>query len=57
MPVQNTQAQCERKITALSCVKDYDFLYANGASAILGPDTVIQDSAKKVMELLLDNES
>ena len=33
--------------------KDYDFLYEHGASAIFGPGTVIPDSAKKIMELLL----
>ena len=34
--------------------KDYDFLYEHGASAIFGPGTVIPDSAKKIMELLLN---
>ncbi len=32
---------------------DYDFLYENGAAAIFGPGTVIPDSAKKILELLL----
>jgi methylmalonyl-CoA mutase len=35
--------------------QDYDYLYANGASAIFGPGTVIPDSAKKILELLLEN--
>ena len=33
--------------------KDYEFLYQHGASAIFGPGTVIPDSAKKILELLL----
>jgi methylmalonyl-CoA mutase len=33
--------------------QDYDYLYENGASAIFGPGTVIPDSAKKILELLL----
>ncbi len=33
--------------------QDYDFLYENGAAAIFGPGTVIPDSAKKMLELLL----
>ena len=33
--------------------QDYDFLYENGAAAIFGPGTVIPDSAKKILELLL----
>jgi len=32
--------------------QDYEFLYANGASAIFGPGTVIPESAKKILELL-----
>jgi methylmalonyl-CoA mutase len=34
--------------------KDYDFLYEQGAKAIFGPGTVIPDSAKKMLELLLE---
>jgi len=34
--------------------QDYDFLYKNGASAIFGPGTKIPDSAKKMLELLLE---
>ena len=34
-------------------VKDYEFLYQHGASAIFGPGTVIPDSAKRILELLL----
>lgn len=33
--------------------KDYAFLYEHGASAIFGPGTVIPDSAKKILELLM----
>ena len=33
--------------------KDYDYLYEQGAKAIFGPGTVIPDSAKKMLELLL----
>ena len=33
--------------------QDYKFLLDNGASAIFGPGTVIPESAKKVLELLL----
>lgn len=33
--------------------QDYDYLYENGASAIFGPGTVIPDSAKQMLELLL----
>lgn len=33
--------------------QDYDYLYAHGASAIFGPGTVIPDSAKKILQLLL----
>lgn len=32
--------------------QDYDFLYANGASAIFGPGTVIPVAAKKILEEL-----
>lgn len=32
--------------------QDYDFLLANGASAIFGPGTVIPESARKILELL-----
>ncbi|MBI5380939.1 MAG: methylmalonyl-CoA mutase [Opitutae bacterium] len=34
--------------------QDYDFLYANGASAIFGPGTVIPQSSLRTMELLLE---
>jgi methylmalonyl-CoA mutase len=34
--------------------QDYDFLYQNGASAIFGPGTVIPDSARKILKLLLE---
>jgi len=34
--------------------QDYDFLYKNGAAAIFGPGTKIPDSAKKMLELLLE---
>ena len=33
--------------------KDYEFLYQHGASAIFGPGTVIPDSAKTILKLLL----
>ncbi len=33
--------------------QDYEFLYEHGASAIFGPGTVIPESAKKIMELLM----
>ena len=33
--------------------QDYDFLLKNGASAIFGPGTVIPESAKKMLQLLL----
>ena len=33
--------------------QDYDFLYQNGAAAIFGPGTVIPDSARKILHLLL----
>ena len=31
-----------------------DFLYQNGAAAIFGPGTVIPDSARKILMLLLE---
>ncbi|MDQ8203801.1 methylmalonyl-CoA mutase [Pelagicoccus sp. SDUM812003] len=34
-------------------VQDYEFLYENGASAIFGPGTVIPNSAKETLKLLL----
>jgi methylmalonyl-CoA mutase len=34
--------------------QDYDFLYQNGAAAIFGPGTVIPDSARKILHLLLE---
>jgi methylmalonyl-CoA mutase len=34
--------------------QDYEFLYQNGASAIFGPGTVIPDSARKILQLLLE---
>ena len=34
--------------------QDYDFLYKNGAAAIFGPGTVIPDSARKILKLLLE---
>ncbi len=34
--------------------QDYDFLLANGASAIFGPGTVIPQSAVKILDLLLE---
>jgi methylmalonyl-CoA mutase len=37
--------------------QDYDFLYKNGASAIFGPGTKIPDSAKKMLELLLEQHA
>ncbi|MDP0497189.1 MAG: methylmalonyl-CoA mutase [Verrucomicrobiota bacterium JB024] len=36
--------------------QDYDFLLANGASAIFGPGTIIPESAKKMLELLLEQQ-
>ena len=33
---------------------DYDYLYENGAAAIFGPGTVIPDSARRIVELLLE---
>ena len=33
--------------------QDYDYLYENGAAAIFGPGSVIPDSAKTILELLL----
>lgn len=37
--------------------QDYDYLMENGASAIFGPGTVIPDSARQVLELLLEDSS
>jgi methylmalonyl-CoA mutase len=34
--------------------KDYDYLYQQGVSAIFGPGTVIPESAKKVLNILLE---
>ena len=34
--------------------QDYEFLYQNGAAAIFGPGTVIPDSARKILKLLLE---
>jgi methylmalonyl-CoA mutase len=34
--------------------QDYDSLYQNGAAAIFGPGTVIPDSARKILHLLLE---
>ncbi len=34
--------------------QDYDFLYKNGAAAIFGPGTVIPNSARKILTLLLE---
>jgi methylmalonyl-CoA mutase len=34
--------------------QDYEYLYQHGASAIFGPGTVIPDSAKKMLQLLLE---
>jgi methylmalonyl-CoA mutase len=34
--------------------QDYDFLLANGASAIFGPGTVIPKSTDRVLDLLLE---
>jgi methylmalonyl-CoA mutase len=34
--------------------QDYDFLLANGASAIFGPGTVIPKSSLRILELLFD---
>ncbi len=34
--------------------QDYDFLYENGAAAIFGPGTVVPESARKVLGLLLE---
>ena len=34
--------------------QDYEFLLANGASAIFGPGTVIPQSALKILELLME---
>ena len=35
---------------------DSDYLYGNGARAIFGPSTVIPDSAKKMLELFLEEQ-
>jgi methylmalonyl-CoA mutase len=37
--------------------QDYDFLYEHGAAAIFGPGTKIPDSAKKMLELLLEQHA
>jgi methylmalonyl-CoA mutase len=34
--------------------QDYEFLLANGASAIFGPGTIIPESARKIVRLLLE---
>jgi methylmalonyl-CoA mutase len=34
--------------------QDYEFLYENGAAAIFGPGTVIPESSRKVLNLLLE---
>jgi methylmalonyl-CoA mutase len=34
--------------------QDYDYLLQNGASAIFGPGTVIPESARKILQLLLE---
>jgi methylmalonyl-CoA mutase len=34
--------------------QDYDYLYQNGAAAIFGPGTVIPDSARTILNLLLE---
>jgi methylmalonyl-CoA mutase len=34
--------------------QDYDYLFENGAAAVFGPGSVIPDSAKKIMDLLLE---
>ncbi len=34
--------------------QDYEYLYENGAAAIFGPGTVIPESAKKIVNLLLE---
>ena len=34
--------------------QDYEYLYQNGAAAIFGPGTVIPDSARKILQLLLE---
>ncbi|MFU8848590.1 MAG: methylmalonyl-CoA mutase [Opitutales bacterium] len=36
--------------------QDYDYLYEQGAKAIFGPGTVIPDSAKKMLKLLLNEK-
>ncbi|MEM7792111.1 MAG: methylmalonyl-CoA mutase [Verrucomicrobiota bacterium] len=37
--------------------QDYDFLYENGACAIFGPGTVIPESAKSILKILLDSQT
>ncbi|MGE9296366.1 MAG: methylmalonyl-CoA mutase family protein, partial [Puniceicoccales bacterium] len=37
--------------------QDYEYLLENGASAIFGPGTVIPESARKILELLLEDEA
>ena len=37
--------------------QDYEYLLENGASAIFGPGTVIPESAKKVLSLLLEEQA
>ena len=34
--------------------QDYDFLFEHGAAAIFGPGTVVPESARKVLGLLLE---
>jgi len=34
--------------------QDYDFLYEQGAAAIFGPGTIIPESCKKVIKMLLE---
>ncbi len=36
--------------------QDYDFLLKNGAAAIFGPGTVIPESAKKILQLLVEQQ-
>jgi len=37
--------------------QDYDFLYENGAAAIFGPGSIIPDTAKKMLELLMEHHA
>ncbi len=37
--------------------QDYDYLFKNGASAIFGPGTIIPEAARKILELLLEQQS